>query len=115
MKKAYWERQEGKRTVWGPIYRTLADAFLSINSASAQAGLIQKILAWLQSGFGRPSPQSMQEEGTCEWIFSHPAYTTWSVEDYPRPLWINGIPGHQRYDSTSWFRSNLNLQDAENQ
>ena len=93
MTKAYWERQEGKKIVLGPSRHRLSNVFMFTNLALAQAELVQKILTWIQSGLRRSNPPSMQEEGTCEWIFAHPAYTTWAVKNYSRPLWINGIPG----------------------
>lgn len=93
MTVAQWQRRDCKR--FDDIFVGLlqSDVDLTSDLAKAQEDMIHQILKWLQSGLRSSTGVPIREEGTCEWIFDHPAYRTWAVGDHPRPLWINGIPG----------------------
>ncbi|RFU27216.1 hypothetical protein B7463_g9122, partial [Scytalidium lignicola] len=54
---------------------------------------IQSALQWLCTDESYNQVSTPWERGTCSWIFTHPVFVDWEVNQCERPLWIHGIPG----------------------
>lgn len=73
-----------------PIWQTLTAVY---HVAQILREQIDRIIRWLQPTPPLKIHNSPWEEGTCEWIFTHPSYSAWIQSGFSKPLWIYGIPG----------------------
>ena len=73
-----------------PIYQTLTAAS---HAAQILREQIDHVMRWLQPTPPLTVHTSPWEEGTCEWMITHPSYSAWIESGFSKPLWIYGIPG----------------------
>ncbi|MCJ1284702.1 hypothetical protein MMC26_004038 [Xylographa opegraphella] len=89
--------QDSQNTRGEEMYRMLArDApglFQGGEQGRASPIQLSSIVEWLRNRSTLLKHIPGRAQGTCEWIFGHPAYRSWCQSDYSSCLWISGIPG----------------------